>query len=307
MTLITDANGDEQRRYDYDAYGEGRAVEGYSGSYLNPFRYSGEYFDEETGFYYLRARYYDPTIGRFLTEDPAGDGTNWYAYCGNDPINFTDPSGYQREPGYYNGIWYKDPDAAEFGKNSDTYKIIDDLSRRWFATVDINTQSMLHALAEDARRFARAGTPYMYGQEIILSTLQENAYMGIEYQDSLYNDWLYILLGGDAYSDSYMWFVSMTCTYWDYKNNMDWQVPYERFDGKDMTWKQPDGGYAKNWYDWIYFDGHIFGADKFSNLNLGYVGEAMGFGGFLLINPTTAGGGDEFWIQYGINMRRQGR
>ena len=76
VTLITDANGDEQRRYDYDAYGEGRAVEGYSGSYLNPFRYSGEYFDEETGFYYLRARYYDPTIGRFLTEDPAGDGTN---------------------------------------------------------------------------------------------------------------------------------------------------------------------------------------------------------------------------------------
>ena len=93
VTLITDANGDEQRRYDYDPYGEGRAVEGYSGSYLNPFRYSGEYFDEETGFYYLRARYYDPTIGRFLTEDPAGDGTNWYAYCGNDPINFVDPSG----------------------------------------------------------------------------------------------------------------------------------------------------------------------------------------------------------------------
>ena len=55
-------------------------MEGYSGSYLNPFRYSGEYFDEETGFYYLRARYYDPSIGRFLTEDPAEDGTNWYAY-----------------------------------------------------------------------------------------------------------------------------------------------------------------------------------------------------------------------------------
>lgn len=76
VTLITDANGDEQRRYDYDAYGEERAVEGYPYAYLNPFRYSGEYFDEETGFYYLRARYYDPSIGRFLTEDPAGDGTN---------------------------------------------------------------------------------------------------------------------------------------------------------------------------------------------------------------------------------------
>ena len=51
-------------------------MEGYPYAYLNPFRYSGEYFDEETGFYYLRARYYDPTIGRFLTEDPAEDGTN---------------------------------------------------------------------------------------------------------------------------------------------------------------------------------------------------------------------------------------
>ena len=51
-------------------------MEGYPYAYLNPFRYSGEYFDEETGFYYLRARYYDPSIGRFLTEDPAGDGTN---------------------------------------------------------------------------------------------------------------------------------------------------------------------------------------------------------------------------------------
>ena len=59
----------------------------------NPFRYAGEYFDEETGLIYLRNRYYDPETGRFISEDPAKDGLNWYAYCGNNPVNFVDPWG----------------------------------------------------------------------------------------------------------------------------------------------------------------------------------------------------------------------
>ena len=42
---------------------------------------------------YLRARQYDPSTGRFISEDVAHDGANWYAYCGNDPIKFVDPSG----------------------------------------------------------------------------------------------------------------------------------------------------------------------------------------------------------------------
>ena len=49
------------------------------------------------GFYltqaYLRNRYYDPSIGRFTTEDPVKDGDNWYAYCGNDPMNAVYPWG----------------------------------------------------------------------------------------------------------------------------------------------------------------------------------------------------------------------
>ena len=56
-------------------------------------RYCGEYHDAETGFICLRARYYDPTIGRFINEDPIRDGLNWYAYCNNDPVNFVDSSG----------------------------------------------------------------------------------------------------------------------------------------------------------------------------------------------------------------------
>lgn len=65
------------------------------------YRYYGEYFDKETGQIYLRARYYDPEIGRFITEDSyEGEdqdslSLNLYTYCENDPINLIDPSGHE--------------------------------------------------------------------------------------------------------------------------------------------------------------------------------------------------------------------
>jgi len=61
--------------------------------------------DEETGFYYLRARYYDPNIQRFISEDPAKDGNNWYIYCANNPIMFIDPTGFAAEERLGSGIW----------------------------------------------------------------------------------------------------------------------------------------------------------------------------------------------------------
>ena len=84
------------REYCYDAYGN--AVEEYDNTNAippseNPFRYRGEYYDTETGFYYLRNRYYDPKAGRFITEDPIRDGTNWYTYCAGNPVMFRDSSG----------------------------------------------------------------------------------------------------------------------------------------------------------------------------------------------------------------------
>ncbi|MBE6912597.1 MAG: RHS repeat-associated core domain-containing protein [Ruminococcaceae bacterium] len=80
--------------YTYDAFGNHTETDWHDLD--NPFRYSGEYYDEETGFIYLRARYYDPTIGRFISEDPIRDGLNWYAYCNNNPVMYVDPSGLER-------------------------------------------------------------------------------------------------------------------------------------------------------------------------------------------------------------------
>ena len=67
---------------------------------LNPFRYRGYFYDVETGLYYLKSRYYDPEIGRFITIDGIEyldpktiNGLNLYAYCGNNPVMYTDPNG----------------------------------------------------------------------------------------------------------------------------------------------------------------------------------------------------------------------
>ena len=70
--------------------------------HINPFRYRGYYYDEETGFYYLNTRYYDPEIRRFINMDnpelvaqlaQTPGQLNLYAYCNNNPVAFTDESG----------------------------------------------------------------------------------------------------------------------------------------------------------------------------------------------------------------------
>ena len=82
-------SGDATAMYNYDTFGNPLS----DPMLTNPFRYCNEYYDAETDMIYLRNRYYDPGIGRFITEDPVKDGMNWYAYCNNNPVMFVDPSG----------------------------------------------------------------------------------------------------------------------------------------------------------------------------------------------------------------------
>ena len=78
--------------YEYDAFGNTIRCEE---QVENRFRYQGEQYDPITQQYYLRARYYNPVIGRFIQEDTYyGDGLNLYTYCQNNPVLYHDPTGH---------------------------------------------------------------------------------------------------------------------------------------------------------------------------------------------------------------------
>ena len=90
--LVTDGQGEIWNSYQYDAFGIPLET---TEQLNNRIRYTGQQYDDVTGQYYLRARYYNPVAGRFMQEDVyQGDGLNLYAYCGNNPVVYYDPSGY---------------------------------------------------------------------------------------------------------------------------------------------------------------------------------------------------------------------
>lgn len=120
VEALMDASGAIVATYEYDPWGA-VTVKNASGALdnddtsignLNPLRYRGYYYDNETGFYYLESRYYDPVVGRFISADEyisTGQGflgCDMFVYCGNNPINNYDPMGHC----YYtaNGQWTHD-------------------------------------------------------------------------------------------------------------------------------------------------------------------------------------------------------
>ena len=103
VVAMTDESGNIVKTYEYSAFG---TVENETGSLYNPVKYAGEYQDEETGLIYLRARYYDPGIGRFTQQDPARDGKNWYVYCNNNPVNYIDKTGLEAISLSIGGIFF---------------------------------------------------------------------------------------------------------------------------------------------------------------------------------------------------------
>lgn len=109
---ITDAGGELIAEYFYDEWGKLLGIttsqennaEQLAVAEINPLRYRGYYYDNETGYYYLQSRYYDPGLGRFISADDFSyidasekSSINAYAYCANNPVNFVDPSGHVGE------------------------------------------------------------------------------------------------------------------------------------------------------------------------------------------------------------------
>ena len=99
-TSIVKEDGTLSAAYEYSDFGETEEITG--SSFDNQICYTGGIYDEETGLYYLNARYYDPAIGRFISQDSyRGELDNpgqWhlYAYCANNPINYVDYNGHAR-------------------------------------------------------------------------------------------------------------------------------------------------------------------------------------------------------------------
>lgn len=96
-------------KYTYNAWGnhkvlDSNGVENTQTTFIgniNPYRYRGYYYDTETGLYFLKTRYYDPTVGRFISMDDVAyidpetiGGTNLFAYCNNNPVMNSDPTGH---------------------------------------------------------------------------------------------------------------------------------------------------------------------------------------------------------------------
>ena len=115
-------------RYQYDAFGQVSSAEGFSNRIL----YTGQQYDKVSGQYYLRARFYDPSVGRFLQEDVyRGDGLNLYAYCRNNPVVYYDPSGFAGEKKLPDIVWPSKPHA---NKTPGHWETIIDQVKEWVAS-----------------------------------------------------------------------------------------------------------------------------------------------------------------------------
>jgi RHS repeat-associated protein len=152
VTSLSTGAGSLTQTYTFDSFGKQTAS---SGSLTNPFQYTGRELDSETGLYFNRARYLDPTNGRFLSEDPSQflGGGNFYRYSFNNPVNFTDPSGLT--PSLLDRLlnWLKPTQAPpppcppKFNCDADGYR-------------DATPDERARVLAQAA---AFNGTPYVWG------------------------------------------------------------------------------------------------------------------------------------------------
>ena len=128
VVQLLDESGNVTKTYEYDSFGNEVKPEKKD---ENPYRYCGEYYDKETEEVYLRARYYESSVGRFITRDTyTGESDeplslHLYTYCANDGVNAWDPSGHC----YKNGKWkrckkvyHKKYKPLKYNKNLKYYK-----------------------------------------------------------------------------------------------------------------------------------------------------------------------------------------
>jgi hypothetical protein len=184
-------------------------------------------------------------------------------------------------------------------KDSDTYKILADLEKRWADAGQLpetereELRRGYEQIAADAKRLVLDGTPYLNGQELVEDSVHENAKSAAEYQSKLImlrapalssdeNVHFEYLPSNDkkAYLEHSTAYLALRAqTDWDYKENRNFQVggndsreKYRYFNGLDMDEK---GANRRNWTPWIYFEGKVIAGDDVGNINMAYVGKKM--------------------------------
>ena len=142
VVALFNESGREVARITYDAYGNTVYIDNPGNLYI-PFRYRGYYYDEDTDFYYLQSRYYDPATGRFLNIDSirfiASSNYNLFTYCLNNPVRFIDLNGYM---------------VSEWDKaHLDTQRlyVLDCLTKDWYNATSDSERKHIHELAVKLR------------------------------------------------------------------------------------------------------------------------------------------------------------
>ena len=104
VTSLSNSSAALAQTYTSDSFGKPTAS---TGTLVNPFQYTGREFDSETGIFYYRARYFDPSAGRFLSEDSIRfrAGANFYPYVLNNPLRWRDPNGRKIDWGGLYDTW----------------------------------------------------------------------------------------------------------------------------------------------------------------------------------------------------------
>ena len=161
ITHVTDEEGNILNRYEYDAWGNLTAEEE---QVPNHFKYTGEQFDAITQQYYLRARFYNPALARFMQEDTyRGDGLNLYAYCANNPVRYVDPSGHEKTVSFLDKLEGHVAEEIEFAKEHGVFVYYDTpLANKVNEMIKQNQPQTLKADMPNAGRDRDSGTKDIY-------------------------------------------------------------------------------------------------------------------------------------------------
>jgi len=183
---IQDYNGNVYASYSYNAWGVPTSSSDSSShmiEVLNPLRYRGYVYDQETGLYYLQSRYYNPRTGRFLNADKYAStgqgilGNNAYAYCNNNAVNAFDPVG-------EDAIWLQDKDAVlGFGH---TGLLIQDANGVWYHFYWGNTGTGGSNKKNAQGRIHSLGGFVYKNRSSLNSYLKKNKIYSGKYEDLLY-------------------------------------------------------------------------------------------------------------------------